>query len=136
MWLSAVEPTGTFLVDVLPASLVAATGMSLAYIPALMAAMAGAPPEQAGLASGIVNTTYQVGSALGQAALTALAASQGAARPGDLPALTADFSSAFLGAAAIAAAGALAIALLMKGKKSSAAAAAQEVAAESERVGS
>ncbi|MGY1584690.1 MFS transporter [Streptomyces sp. MN13] len=134
VWLSAVEPTGTFLVDVLPASLVAATGMSLAYIPALMAAMAGAPPEQAGLASGIVNTTYQVGSALGLAALTALAASQGAARLGDLPALTAGFSSAFLGAAAIAAAGALTIALLMKGKKSSAA--AQEVAAERERVGS
>ena len=136
VWLSAVEPTGTFLVDVLPASLVAATGMSLAYIPALMSAMAGAPPEQAGLASGIVNTTYQVGSALGLAALTALAASQGAARLGDLPALTAGFSSAFLGAAAIAAAGALATALLMKGKKSSAAAAAQEVAAESERVSS
>lgn len=136
VWLSAVEPTGTFLVDVLPASLVAATGMSLAYIPALMAAMAGAPPEQAGLASGIVNTTYQVGSALGLAALTALAASQGADRLGDLPALTDGFSSAFLGAAAIAAAGALATALLMQGKKPAAATAAQEPAAETERVSS
>ncbi|MFD9072768.1 MFS transporter, partial [Streptomyces lasiicapitis] len=68
LWLSAVEPTGSFAVDVLPASLVAALGMSLAYIPAMMAAMSGAPQEQAGLASGIVNTTYQVGSALGLAA--------------------------------------------------------------------
>ncbi|MEV7616537.1 MFS transporter [Streptomyces sp. NPDC089799] len=132
LWLSAVEPTGTFLVDVLPASLVAATGMSLAYIPALMSAMAGAPAEQAGLASGIVNTTYQVGSALGLAALTALAASRGADRLGDLPALTDGFGSAFLGAAAIAAVGALATALLMKNGHSPAA--AREPAADSERV--
>ncbi|MFJ2593727.1 MFS transporter [Streptomyces erythrochromogenes] len=136
VWLSAVEPTGTFLVDVLPASLVAATGMSLAYIPALMSAMASAPPEQAGLASGIVNTTYQVGSALGLAALTALAAFQGADRLGDPAALTDGFSSAFLGAAAIAAAGALATALLMKGRKPSASAAVQEPAADTERVSS
>ncbi|WP_432119695.1 MFS transporter [Streptomyces sp. bgisy032] len=105
LWLSAVEPTGTFAADVLPASLVAALGMSLAYIPAMMAAMSGAPQEQAGLASGIVNTTYQVGSALGLAALTALATSRGADRLGDLPALTDGFAAAFLAAAGIAAAG-------------------------------
>lgn len=98
VWLSAVEPTGTFLVDVLPASLVAALGMALAYIPAMMAAMSGAPQEQAGLASGIVNTTYNVGSALGLAALTALATTQGAGELGNLPALTDGFGAAFLGA--------------------------------------
>ncbi|MFM9371387.1 MFS transporter [Streptomyces sp. Da 82-17] len=114
VWLSAVEPTGSFVVDVLPASLVAALGMSLAYIPAMMAAMSGAPQEQAGLASGIVNTTYQVGSALGLAALTALAASQGAGRLGDLPALTEGFGAAFLGAAAIAALGGLVTLLAMR----------------------
>ncbi|NGO78804.1 MFS transporter [Streptomyces sp. YC504] len=107
LWLAAVEPTGTFVVDVLPASLVAALGMSLAYIPAMMAALSGAPQEQAGLASGIVNTTYQVGSALGLAALTALATSQGAGRLGDAAALTDGFRAAFLGAAGIAAAGGL-----------------------------
>ncbi|MFD9884564.1 MFS transporter [Streptomyces alboflavus] len=117
LWLSAVEPTGSFAVDVLPASLVAALGMSLAYIPAMMAAMSGAPQEQAGLASGIVNTTYQVGSALGLAALTALAASQGAGQLGNLPALTDGFSAAFLGAAAIAAAGGLITLLVMRGDK-------------------
>nr|WP_312846053.1 hypothetical protein [Streptomyces sp. WAC05374] len=134
-WALGVLATAQFmvLVDVLPASLVAATGMSLAYVPALMSAMAGAPPEQAGLASGIVNTTYQVGSALGPAAaLTALAASRGADRPGDLPALTEGFGSAFLGAAAIAATGALATALLMKGNRPPAAAAVQASPAESE----
>lgn len=116
LWLSAARPTGSFLIEVLPASLVAALGMALAYIPTLMAAMSAAPPEQAGLASGIVNTTYQVGSALGLAALTALATSQGAGALGDLPALTGGFSAAFL-AAGIAAAGALATtAILMRGK--------------------
>jgi EmrB/QacA subfamily drug resistance transporter len=114
LWLSAVEPTGTFLADVLPASLVAALGMSLAYIPAMMAAMAGAPQEQAGLASGIVNTTYQVGSALGLAALTALATSQGADRLGDPAALTDGFGTAFLAAAVIAAVGGLATLFAMR----------------------
>ncbi|GLW46341.1 MFS transporter [Streptomyces sp. NBRC 14336] len=117
LWLSAVEPTGTFAVDVLPASLVAALGMSLAYIPAMMAAMSDAPQEQAGPASGIVNTTYQVGSALGLAALTAVATSQGAGQLGNLPALTDGFSAAFVWAAAIAAVGGLITLLVMRGEK-------------------
>ncbi|MDQ0939282.1 MFS transporter [Streptomyces sp. V1I1] len=121
VWLSAVEPTGTFAVDVLPASLVAALGMSLAYIPTLMSAISGVQQEQAGLASGIVNTTYQVGSALGLAALTALATSQGAGKLGNLPALTDGFSAAFIAAAGIAATGALLTALLMRGQKAAAA---------------
>jgi EmrB/QacA subfamily drug resistance transporter len=137
LWLSAVEPTGSFVVDVLPASLVAALGMSLAYIPAMMAAMSGAPQEQAGLASGIVNTTYQVGSALGLAALTALATSQGAGQLGNLPALTDGFSSAFLGAAAIAAAGGIITLLVMRSDKAAADAAQQGSAptAKGEQVG-
>lgn len=117
LWLSAVQPTGTFVVDVLPASLVAALGMSLAYIPAMMAAMSNAPQEQAGLASGIVNTTYQVGSALGLAALTALATSQGADQLGNLPALTDGFSAAFLSAAVIAAVGGLVTLFAMRTDK-------------------
>ncbi|GAB2934521.1 DHA2 family efflux MFS transporter permease subunit [Streptomyces heilongjiangensis] len=118
LWLSAAEPTGTFVVDVLPASLVAALGMSLAYIPTLMSAISGAPQEQAGLASGIVNTTYNVGSALGLAALTAVATSQGAGELGDLPALTDGFGAGFVGAAAIAAVGALLTLVLMRGRES------------------
>ncbi|MEU5000707.1 MFS transporter [Streptomyces sp. NPDC021622] len=116
VWLAQVGPTGSFVVDVLPASLVAALGMSLAYIPAMMAAMSGAPQEQAGLASGIVNTTYQVGSALGLAALTALATSQGAGELGNLPALTDGFSAAFVGAGAIAAVGGVVTLLVMRGE--------------------
>ncbi|GGT95861.1 MFS transporter [Streptomyces coeruleorubidus] len=136
LWLSAVEPTGTFVVDVLPASLVAALGMSLAYIPTMMTAMSGAPQEQAGLASGIVNTTYQVGSALGLAALTAVATSQGAGQLGNLPALTDGFSAAFIWAAVIAAVGGLITLLVMRSDKAAAAPQADAApAARGERAG-
>lgn len=127
VWLAQVGPTGSFVIDVLPASLVAALGMSLAYIPAMMAAMSGAPQEQAGLASGIVNTTYQVGSALGLAALTALATSQGAGELGNLPALTDGFSAAFTGAALIAAVGGVVTLLVMRGEKAASPATAEKV---------
>jgi EmrB/QacA subfamily drug resistance transporter len=95
----------------LPASLVAALGMSLTFIPAMMAAIGAAPPEQGGLASGIVNTTYQVGSALGLAAITALSLAFGADQLGNPAELTDGFHAAFLGAAGIAlAAGLIALA--------------------------
>ncbi|MFB9682012.1 MFS transporter [Streptosporangium vulgare] len=115
--LSLVRPDGVFISDVLPASLIAAVGMSLAYIPAMMSAMSGARPEESGLASGIVNTTYQVGSALGLAVMTAIATSQGAAELGNLPRLTDGFQGAFIGAGAVAAMGAVLTLLLMRKPK-------------------
>ena len=119
--LSLVRPDGSFVVDVLPASLIAAAGMSLAFIPSLGTAISSARPEEGGLASGIVNTSYQVGSALGLAAMTAVASSQGADQLADLGALTDGYSAAFIGAAAIAAAGALLSALLLRAPKRAAA---------------
>jgi MFS family permease len=112
--LSFIRPDGAFASDVLPGSLVSAVGMSLAFIPAMLASMAAARPEETGLASGIVNTTYQVGSALGLAAMTAVATSAGAAQVDDPAALTDGFSAAFLGAAAIALLGAAAAAGLLR----------------------
>lgn len=113
-WLSLARPDGNFLVDVLPASLLSAVGMSLAFIPSLGTALSSARPEEGGLASGIVNTSYQVGSALGLAAMTAIAAAHGAREPGDPVALTNGFSAAFLGAAALAVAGGLAALLTLR----------------------
>jgi EmrB/QacA subfamily drug resistance transporter len=113
-WMALVRPTGNFWVDVLPASLVAAAGMSLAFIPSLGTAISAARPDEGGLASGIVNVSYQVGSALGLAAMTAVAASFGADQIGDLPELTNGFSAAFLGAAVIALAGAGVTAVSMR----------------------
>ncbi|WP_104168859.1 MFS transporter [Arthrobacter sp. SX1312] len=113
-WLSLIRPDGSFWLDVLPASLVAALGMSLAFIPSLGTAISSARPEEGGLASGIVNTSYQLGSALGLAAMTAVAAAFGADQVGNAEALTNGFSSAFIGAAAIALAGAVLAAMTMR----------------------
>ena len=110
--LSLVRPDGNFAVDVLPASLIAATGMALAFIPSLGTAISSAKPEEGGLASGIVNTSYQVGSALGLAVMTALATSRARTGSATLDALTDGYSAAFLGAAGIAVVGALLVALL------------------------
>ncbi|MFI7544678.1 MFS transporter [Actinoplanes sp. NPDC049599] len=127
-WLALVRPTGSYLIDVLPASLVAALGMALAFIPSLGTALSSARPEEGGLASGIVNTSYQVGSALGLAAMTALAAAHGADKLGDLPALTDGYSAAFLGAAGVAAAAALISALTLQHRSAAAAAPRKEPA--------
>ncbi len=111
--LSLIRADGTFAADVLPATVVAAVGMSLAYIPAMLAALSGPKPEHGGLASGIVNTTYQVGSALGLAVMTAVATAQGADEVGNPAALVDGFQAAFRGAAAVALVGAgLAVAWL------------------------
>jgi hypothetical protein len=77
-------------------------------------AISSARPEEGGLASGIVNTSYQVGSALGLAAMTAVAASYRADQLGDKDALTDGFSTAFLGAAGIAVVGGLLAAALLR----------------------
>lgn len=61
-----------YMIYVLPASLVAALGMSLAYIPVLTAAVSNIRKEESGLGSGLVNTSYQIGSALGLAIMVAI----------------------------------------------------------------
>jgi predicted MFS family arabinose efflux permease len=112
--LSLSRADGSFAVDVLPASLIAAAGMALAFIPSLQTAISSGRPEEGGLASGIVNTAYQVGSALGLAAMTALAAANGADQLGNVAALTDGYHAAFLGAAGIAVAGGLAAAVTLQ----------------------
>jgi EmrB/QacA subfamily drug resistance transporter len=104
---------GDFFANVLPASLLAALGMALAYIPVTMAAMSGARPEETGLASGLVNTTYQVGSAVGLAAMVALAAAAGP--HGSAEGLLSGFHAAFSGAAWVAFAAAAQALLFLRG---------------------
>ncbi len=117
--LSLARADGTFALDVLPASLLAAGGMALAFIPSLGTAISSAKPEEGGLASGLVNTAYQVGSALGLALMTALATAQGADQLTDTSALTDGYTAAFLGAAGIALAGALLAAALLRSARPS-----------------
>ena len=81
--------------------------MAMAFIPSLGLALTAAAPEEGGLASGIVSTNYQVGSALGLALMTAVASAFGADRVGDAVSQTQGWSAGLLGAAAIAALGGL-----------------------------
>ncbi len=64
---------GSFLVDVLPGMLLLGLGAGLAFNPLLLAAMNDVPPSEAGLASGVVNTAFMMGGALGLAVLASLA---------------------------------------------------------------
>jgi predicted MFS family arabinose efflux permease len=96
-----------FMVYVLPASIISAVGMSFAYIPALTVAVANAKKEDTGIASGLVNTTYQIGSALGLAITVAISSTytetsinRGIA---NLDAINTGFHLAFIGAAIITA---------------------------------
>ena len=108
---------GSYVTDVLPTMLLLGTGAGLSF-PALMTlAMSGATPSDAGLASGLVNTSLQVGGALGLAVLATLSATrseslieQGA---GNAAALTEGYQLAFLiGAGLVVAAIAVALTVL------------------------
>lgn len=120
-WLALARPDGSYVADVLPASLVAALGMALAFVPSLGTAIGAARPEETGVASGLVNTSYQIGSAVGLAVLTAVGAAVTAGGT-DASALTSGFSAAFLGAGVLALVGLVAAAALLRGARSAAAA--------------
>ncbi|WP_022888530.1 MFS transporter [Agromyces italicus] len=127
-WLALVRPDGSYVADVLPASLVAALGMALAFVPSLGTAIGAARPEETGVASGLVNTSYQIGSAVGLAVLTAISAAV-TAGGSDATALTSGFSAAFLGAGILALAGLLAAAVLLRGARATAASSGTDTAA-------
>ena len=67
---------GTFLVDVLPSMVLLGVGAGIAFNPVLLAAMSDVEPAEAGLASGVVNTAFMMGGALGLAVLASIAASR------------------------------------------------------------
>jgi EmrB/QacA subfamily drug resistance transporter len=129
-WLSRISPTGSYVSDVLGGSVLATLGMGLSFTPLAFAATAGVAREEAGLASGVLNTSRQVGGSIALAALATLAAARTAAVLGtravsttSVPghsraaldrALTSGFSRVFVVAAVIALAGWLA-ALIIPG---------------------
>jgi MFS family permease len=98
------------VVDVLPAMILLGIGAGIAFNPVLLAAMSDVEPSDAGLASGIVNTAFMMGGALGLAVLASLAASRTETlrSSGDEPlvALTGGYHAAFLVGALFAAAAA------------------------------
>lgn len=108
---------GHFAADVLPGMLLLGLGAGIAFNPMLLAAMSDVEPSQSGLASGVVNTSFMMGGALGLAVLASLAAARTAALAGagaaPVAALAGGYRVTFLAGAVIAAvAAALAAALV------------------------
>jgi EmrB/QacA subfamily drug resistance transporter len=104
---------GSFAVDVLPAMLVLGFGVGIAFNPVLLAAMSDVEPGESGLASGVVNTSFMMGGALGLAVLASVAA----ARTGgddSLAALNGGYHAAFLGGAGFAAVAAVLGAVVLR----------------------
>jgi EmrB/QacA subfamily drug resistance transporter len=67
---------GSYIGDLLPGFLLVAVGLGFSFVPISIAALAGIQPAEAGLASGLINTTQQIGGALGIAALSTIATSR------------------------------------------------------------
>jgi hypothetical protein len=112
---------GNFLVDILPSMILLGFGAGIAFNPILLAAMSDVEPQEAGLASGFVNTSFMMGGALGLAVLASIAASRSDHLLGTgsdkLSALVGGYHLAFIvGAVFAAGAAALGVGLLRVGQ--------------------
>jgi predicted MFS family arabinose efflux permease len=115
-WYTQISPDGTYVADLLFPGLLVTLGLGLCFMPVTMAATTGVDPRDAGLASGLVNTTRQIGGSIGLAALatlsTARISSLLAAGEAQKAAYTAGFARAF-GVGAVICVGAVAAAFLV-----------------------
>jgi EmrB/QacA subfamily drug resistance transporter len=123
VWFSQVSVGGGFLTDILGPSLLAAIGLGFGFVTSTIAAVSGVQDREQGLASGLINTSQQIGGALGLAVLSTIATSRTsdlmASGTSSVPnALTEGFQSAFLGGAVIAALGFVATLVLIRSRDS------------------
>ncbi|HZQ03170.1 MAG TPA: DHA2 family efflux MFS transporter permease subunit [Gaiellaceae bacterium] len=89
---------GSFALDVLPSMILLGIGAGMAFNPVLLAAMSDVEPQESGLASGVVNTAFMMGGALGLAVLASVAAARTKALggAGDPAALVGGYHLAFV----------------------------------------
>ena len=123
VWFSRVSVGGGFTTDILGPSLFAAAGLGFAFVTTTIAAVSGVDEHEAGLASGLINTSQQIGGALGLAVLSTVAISRtddvlASGDPNRIDALTEGFQSAFLGGAGIALLGFVLTLVLIRGSDS------------------
>jgi EmrB/QacA subfamily drug resistance transporter len=122
VWFSQISANGSYVADILGPSLMVAVGLGLVFVPQTIAAVAGVEPREAGLASGLINTSQQVGGALGLAVLSSIAFStiDGLAPTGQVTPqiLTEGYADAFAWGAGIGLLGLLATLLLIRGRDS------------------
>lgn len=109
---------GSFLTDVLPSMLLLGVGAGIAFNPVLLAAMGDVEPHESGLASGVVNTSFMMGGALGLAVLVSLSTARteslAASGAAPLEALNGGFQIAFAVGAASAALAAIVGGVLLR----------------------
>jgi len=119
-YFTQVSVGGSYAGDLLPGFLIIAVGMGFSFVPISIAALAGVKPSEAGLASGLINTSQQVGGALGIAALSAVATSTTtdriAAGGAKAAALTDGFQAAFIGGTAVAIVGVVVALFVVRGR--------------------
>jgi hypothetical protein len=118
IFFTQVSVDGSYVSDLLPGFLLIGVGIGFSFVPITIAALAGVEPAEAGLASGLINTSQQIGGALGIAALSTIATSRtddavsaGTALPS---ALVDGFTGAFVAGAIIAGAGIVAALTLIR----------------------
>jgi EmrB/QacA subfamily drug resistance transporter len=118
VYFTQVSVGGSYLGDLLPGFLLIAVGIGFSFVPISIAALAGIEPAEAGLASGLINTSQQIGGALGIAALSTIATSRtgDALAKGSTPAaaLVDGFHGAFVAGVIIAAIGIVAALTLIR----------------------
>ncbi len=119
--LSRAPAGGTFIADILPSMILLGIGAGIAFNPMLLAAMNDVTSDESGIASGIVNTSFMMGGALGLAILASIAASRtatlAAAGASQSASLAGGYHAAFLLGAICAGAGALLSALFIRTPK-------------------
>ena len=120
VYFTQVSVGGSYLGDLLPGFLIIGLGLGFSFVPISIAALAGTKPSEAGLASGLINTSQQIGGALGIAILSAIATSwtkdatqNGIAAP---QALTDGFHAAFVVGVLIAGVGVAASLALVRSR--------------------
>lgn len=118
IYFTQISPDGSYVGGLLPGFLLVGVGLGFAFVPVSIAALSGIPPREAGLASGLINTSQQIGGALGVAVLTTVSTTRtenlladGTAQP---VAFTDGFSLAFWVAAGVAGLSLLATLLLLR----------------------
>jgi EmrB/QacA subfamily drug resistance transporter len=120
LWFTQVSVGGSYVTDLLPGFLLIAVGLGFSFVPISIAALAGVEPAEAGLASGLLNTSQQIGGALGIAVLSSIATST---TTSDLStgtssafALTNGFQDAFVAGAIVAFVGILVSIFVVRGR--------------------
>jgi EmrB/QacA subfamily drug resistance transporter len=118
VWFTQVSVGGSYVADLLPGFLLVGVGLGFSFVPISIAALAGIRDSEAGLASGLINTSQQIGGALGIAALSTIATSRTsdaiASGTAQGQALVDGFSAAFLAGLGVAAAGVVAAFVLIR----------------------